>query len=130
MLEVYFNVIEWGPNIYGIGEASQFYFQKYPSQLSLNECLFLASIVPRPKGFMWHFDSTGNLRNQGVVQQKYLTNLMLRRGVLTAEDTIYKSFPLQVTGRARSFLRITETDSTVIDSLDLDEFDFGSLSPM
>jgi hypothetical protein len=130
MLEVYFNVIEWGPNIYGIGEASQFYFQKYPSQLSLNECLFLASIVPRPKGFMWHFDSTGNLRNQGVVQQKYLTNLMLRRGVLTAEDTIYKSFPLQVTGRARSFLRITETDSTAIDSLDLDEFDFDSLSPM
>jgi membrane peptidoglycan carboxypeptidase len=23
MLEVYFNIIEWGPNIYGIGEASQ-----------------------------------------------------------------------------------------------------------
>jgi membrane peptidoglycan carboxypeptidase len=28
MLEVYFNIIEWGPNVYGIGEASQFYFQK------------------------------------------------------------------------------------------------------
>ena len=41
MLEVYFNIIEWGPNVYGIGEASQFYFQKSPSQLSLNECLFL-----------------------------------------------------------------------------------------
>jgi membrane peptidoglycan carboxypeptidase len=22
MLEVYFNIIEWGPNVYGIGEAS------------------------------------------------------------------------------------------------------------
>jgi hypothetical protein len=130
MLEVYFNVIEWGPNIYGIGEASQFYFQKHPSQLNLNECLFLASIVPRPKGFMWKFDNAGNLRNQGVVQQKYLTNLMLRRGILTAEDTLYKSFPLQVTGRARSFLRITETDSTAVDSLDLEEFDFGSFGPM
>jgi membrane peptidoglycan carboxypeptidase len=130
MLEVYFNVIEWGPNIYGIGEASQFYFQKHPSQLNLNECLFLASIVPRPKGFMWKFDNAGNLRNQGIVQQKYLTNLMLRRGILTAEDTLYKSFPLQVTGRARSFLRITETDSTAIDSLDLGEFDFGSFGPM
>jgi hypothetical protein len=130
MLEVYFNVIEWGPNIYGIGEASQFYFQKHPSQLSLNECLFLASIVPRPKGFMWKFDNTGNLRNQGVVLQKYLTNLMLRRGVLTAEDTIFKSYPVQVTGRARTFLRIKETDSTAVDSLDFFDFKFGSLSPM
>ena len=125
MLEVYFNVIEWGPNIYGIGEASQFYFQKHPSQLSLNECLFLASIVPRPKGFMWKFDNTGNLRNQGVVQQKYLTNLMLRRGVLTSEDTLFKAFPIRVTGRARSYIRITEKDTTIVDTLDMDEFDFG-----
>lgn len=124
MLEVYFNVIEWGPNVYGIGEASQFYFEKHPSQLTLNECLFLASIVPRPKGFMWKFDGTGNLRNQGVLQQKYLTNLMLRRGILTAEDTVYGSIPPQVTGRARSFIRITEIDSTAIDTLDLEEFDF------
>lgn len=124
MLEVYFNVIEWGPNVYGIGEASQFYFEKHPSQLTLNECLFLASIVPRPKGFMWKFDGTGNLRNHGVVQQKYLTNLMLRRGILTAEDTVYGSIPPQVTGRARSFIRITEIDSTAIDTLDMEEFDF------
>ena len=123
MLEVYFNIIEWGPNVYGIGEASNFYFQKHPSQLSLNECLFLASIVPSPKKFMWKFDDTGNLRNQGVAQQKYLTNLMLRRGILTSEDTIFK-FPVYVSGRARSFIRIKEVDSTAIDSLDVDEFDF------
>ena len=39
MLEVYFNIIEWGPDVYGIGEASRFYFQKTPAELSLNECL-------------------------------------------------------------------------------------------
>ncbi len=126
MLEVYFNVIEWGPNVYGIGEASQFYFQKHPSQLTLNECLFLASIVPKPKGFMWKFDNTGNLRNQGITLQKYLTNLMLRRGVLTADDTIFRSNPVIVSGRARSFLRIKEVDSTAVDSLDLQEFNFGN----
>ncbi|WP_026704646.1 transglycosylase domain-containing protein [Flavobacterium soli] len=125
MLEVYFNVIEWGPNVYGIGEASNFYFQKHPSQLNLNECLFLASIVPRPKGFMWKFNDEGNLRDGAVKMQNYLTNLMLRRGVLTADDTIYKSFPVVVSGPARSFIRIKEVDSTAIDSVDvLDEFDF------
>ena len=125
MLEVYFNVIEWGPNVYGIGEASNFYFQKHPSQLNLNECLFLASIVPRPKGFMWKFDDQGNLRTGAVKMQNYLTNLMLRRGVLTADDTIYKSFPVVVSGPARSFIRIKEVDSTVIDSIEIsDEFDF------
>lgn len=125
MLEVYFNVIEWGPNVYGIGEASNFYFQKHPSQLNLNECLFLASIVPRPKGFMWKFNDEGNLRDGAVKMQNYLTNLMLRRGVLTADDTIYKSFPVVVSGPARSFIRIKEVDSTAIDSVEIsDEFDF------
>ena len=35
MLEVYFNIIEWGPNIYGIGEAAHFYFQKRPADINL-----------------------------------------------------------------------------------------------
>jgi membrane peptidoglycan carboxypeptidase len=48
MLEVYFNIIEWGPNVYGIGEASRFYFQKSPSELTFNECLF-GSDHPKPK---------------------------------------------------------------------------------
>jgi len=40
MFEVYLNIIEWGPNVYGIGEASAFYFYKKPLDLTLNECLF------------------------------------------------------------------------------------------
>jgi membrane peptidoglycan carboxypeptidase len=56
MFEVYLNLIEWGPNVYGIGEASRFYFQKSPAELTLNEALYLASIVPSPKGFMYKFE--------------------------------------------------------------------------
>lgn len=42
MLEVYFNIIEWGPNVYGIGEAAQFYFQKknQPIWLWKNACIW------------------------------------------------------------------------------------------
>ncbi len=125
MLEVYFNVIEWGPNVYGIGEAAQFYFQKNPADLTLKECLFLATIVPKPKKFMWFFDNQGNLKSYAAQQQKFLSNLMLRRGILTAEDTIGQSIPLQLTGNAHSLLNIKVPDSTALDSLAVEEpFEF------
>ncbi|WP_269226858.1 transglycosylase domain-containing protein [Flavobacterium eburneipallidum] len=117
MLEVYFNIIEWGPNVYGIGEAAQFYFQKSPIDLNLKECLFLATIVPKPKKFMWQFDNAGNLKSYATQQQKFLSNLMLRRGLLTAEDTIGQSTPIQLTGKAHSFLNIKVQDSIPADSL-------------
>ncbi|MEP6804171.1 MAG: biosynthetic peptidoglycan transglycosylase [Flavobacterium sp.] len=126
MLEVYFNIIEWGPNVYGIGEASHFYFQKSPSNLSLNECLFLATIIPKPRKFMYQFNDQGNLRDYAVQNQKFLSNLMLRRGVLTAEDTIGGLSPVYISGNARSLIRIKAPDSTAVpaDSLVIsDEFD-------
>jgi hypothetical protein len=49
MLEVYFNIIEWGPGIYGIGEAARYYFGKSPSELTIGESIFLASIVLNQK---------------------------------------------------------------------------------
>lgn len=127
MLDVYFNVIEWGPNVYGIGEASQFYFQKRPSELSLNECLYLASIVPKPKKFMWQFDDQGNQKSYAQKNQKYIKNLMLRRALITDQDTIGQSVPIYISGRARSFLKLKAVvDSTATDSIsfDPDEFDF------
>jgi hypothetical protein len=125
MLEVYFNVIEWGPNVYGIGEAAQFYFQKSPADLTLKECLFLATIVPKPKKFMWQFDNEGNLKSYAEQQQKFISNLMLRRGLLSAEDTIGISNPLQISGNAHSLLHIKEVDSTLVDSLTIEEpFEF------
>lgn len=125
MLEVYFNIIEWGPNVYGIGEAAHFYFGKHPSQLNLNESLFLASIVPRPRGFMWQFDNQGKLKSFAEKRNEYMTNLMIRRGLLTQDDTLQKHFPLEITGPARSFLRIKVPDSTAVDTIGIDEeFDF------
>ena len=125
MLEVYFNIIEWGPNVYGIGEASQFYFQKIPADLTFNECLFLARIIPSPKKFMYQFNDEGNLRESAVQQVSFLTNLMIRRGLLTVEDTIFKKEPTILTGPAKSLLRIKVKDTTVVDSLKVsDEFEF------
>lgn len=119
MLEVYFNIIEWGPNVYGIGEAAQFYFQKKPLDLTLNECLFLATIIPRPKGFMWRFGKDGNLKPFADKQFTLLTNLMLRRNLLLEQDTLQRQLPFAITGEAKQFIKITqdtiETDSIFFD---------------
>jgi Transglycosylase len=49
ILELYLNVIEFGPGIYGIGPAAQYYFNASAGQLSLGQSLYLASILPNPK---------------------------------------------------------------------------------
>jgi Transglycosylase/AsmA family len=117
MLEVYFNVIEWGPNVYGIGEAASFYFQKRPINLTLKECLFLASIVPKPKKFMYEFDDQGQQKSFAEKHQDFIAKIMLRRGLLTPEDTIGSKVPISITGAARSHMRFKVRDSVVVDTL-------------
>lgn len=48
ILERYFNVIEFGKDIYGIKKASSFYFKKRPADLTVLESAFLAMILPNP----------------------------------------------------------------------------------
>lgn len=62
MFEVYLNVIEWGRNVYGIHEASSYYFGKTPAELTIGESLYLSSIIPRPKTGLSSFDYTGHLK--------------------------------------------------------------------
>jgi hypothetical protein len=49
ILELYFNAIEFGPRIYGIGAAAQHYFGKPASDLTPLEAAFFSSILPSPK---------------------------------------------------------------------------------
>lgn len=51
ILEIYLNVIEFGPGIYGIRDASYHYFRKHPSELGPKESAFLAMLLPSPKRY-------------------------------------------------------------------------------
>jgi hypothetical protein len=48
---------------------------------------------------------------------------MFRRGLLTPEDTIYKSLPILISGPARSFIKFKVQDSTQVkvDSLAVED---------
>ncbi len=48
LLEIYLNLAEWGPGVYGIGEAALHWFGKDARALSPKEAAFLASVIPNP----------------------------------------------------------------------------------
>jgi hypothetical protein len=120
MLEVYFNIIEWAPDVYGIGEASEFYFKKKPIDLTLKECLFLATIVPSPKKFMYNFDDAGNLKSSADKKQEFIRRLMIKKGLI-AFDSIPQSNNLMISGNARKLLNLKVLDSVKVDSLVVDD---------
>jgi hypothetical protein len=115
MFEVYLNIIEWGPGIYGIKEASDFYFQKKPSQLNLNESIFLASIIPSPDNFRFTFNKEGNLRDYYEEYYCFASETMLSRGWITPEDTVGLIPNVVLKGAAKNYL--AKNDSLVMDSL-------------
>ncbi|MDD2736604.1 MAG: transglycosylase domain-containing protein [Desulfuromonadaceae bacterium] len=49
IIELYLNVVELGPMVYGIGHGAQYYFGKPVSALTPRECAFLAAMLPGPR---------------------------------------------------------------------------------
>jgi monofunctional biosynthetic peptidoglycan transglycosylase len=48
ILELYLNVIEWGPGIYGAEAAAENYYHLHASELSREQSARLAAIIPAP----------------------------------------------------------------------------------
>ena len=48
ILELYLNVIEWGPGIYGAEAASEYYYHVSASELNREQAARLAAIIPSP----------------------------------------------------------------------------------
>jgi hypothetical protein len=57
VLEIYLNVIEWGPDIYGLRSASRHYFGKEPQELTIKEAAFLIALIPGPIKYQRSFAS-------------------------------------------------------------------------
>ncbi|RNC72224.1 MAG: transglycosylase [Desulfuromonadales bacterium] len=49
IIELYLNVVELGPMVYGIGHGARYYFGKPASALTPRECAFLAAMLPGPR---------------------------------------------------------------------------------
>lgn len=117
MYEVYLNIIEWGPMVYGANEASRFYFNKDASKLTLAESLFLSSMIPHPKWFRYSFDENGNLKPFLADYYLFASNRMLKKEMITQEDFDNLKPEIVLKGPAKAL--IIKTDSIPSDSLEL-----------
>lgn len=84
IMELYLNMIELGPGIYGVAQAAHEYFDKSPMSLSLGECLFLSSILPAPR--QPHFNVDGILYKQWANYLQTLMRLMYERRYITEDE--------------------------------------------
>ncbi|HEY5947174.1 MAG TPA: transglycosylase domain-containing protein [Kofleriaceae bacterium] len=85
ILEIYFNVIEYGPALYGIGPAMKHYFGKHPRDLNLVEAAFFSSILPNPKDRYKQY-CQGTLTKWTTAKIERILNIMLKREKITQEE--------------------------------------------
>ncbi|TVV43961.1 monofunctional biosynthetic peptidoglycan transglycosylase [Thalassolituus sp. C2-1] len=60
ILELYLNMAEFGPNLYGIAAASHYYFRKPAAGLNAAEGAFLALLLPSPRRYHYTLVQNGN----------------------------------------------------------------------
>jgi hypothetical protein len=87
ILEIYFNVIEFGPGIYGIGRAARHYFGKPAKELEPREAAFFSSILPSPKRrYVQYCHATGTVDAKWDAYLKRIIRKNHERNRLTDEE--------------------------------------------
>jgi len=70
IFEIYLNVVEWGPGVFGAEAASRRYFGVPAAALSVQQAARLAVMLPNPRYFGRHLDSTYLNRRTGLIQRR------------------------------------------------------------
>ena len=88
ILELYLNVIEYGPGLYGIRQATRHYFNRLPSELSPGESVYLSMILPNPKRYHVYFER-GSVPASWVERMRRMLLRMQEKGWYTPEAAAY-----------------------------------------
>jgi len=85
MMELYLNIIEFGPDLYGVTQAAEHYFGRRPNELNLAECMFLSSILPNPIAFHRVFEE-GQLGDGWMRTIRARMDLAARNGLISPAE--------------------------------------------
>jgi membrane peptidoglycan carboxypeptidase len=79
ILGLYINEIPFAGVIYGVEEASLYYFDKHASEITLAESAYLAAMLPKPSYFKKNKKEWGDRKN-------IILDLMLNQSLVTEDD--------------------------------------------
>ena len=82
IIELYLNVVELGPMIYGIGHGAQYYFNKPASALTPRESAFLAAMLPGPRVAYNPYKNLGKV----LKRSDMILRLLRQNGVLSESE--------------------------------------------
>ena len=70
ILEIYLNIAEFGPGVYGVQAASQYYFQSQAHELQTSQIVQLVTLLPNPKAYSTNLETEYlRDRHQWVLRQ-------------------------------------------------------------
>jgi monofunctional glycosyltransferase len=98
ILELYLNVIEWGRGIYGAEAAAEHYYGKSASELTAEEAVRMASILPNPVRFQPEDDTSRRMRKK----RRIVSEILVKRGLMTAAEKAALDADLANPGRPRA----------------------------
>ena len=81
ILELYLNVVEFGPDIYGLADAADYYFSTPTNKLNAAQGAFLALLMPSPRKY--HYT---------IYQNKHLSKRHLKKYKRILRDMRYKDY--------------------------------------
>ena len=147
ILNMYLNIIYVGPNVYGVGTGAKYYFNKPVTDLTLEECAFLAGINIAPNSFNPFTEKNNSekiakrtrivlnkMKELNYISQEELdaaiasvnTGLKFEKGEISSESAVYSyhtdSVIQEVTEEIAKKYKITETtqDSKIQKEIELE----------
>jgi|GEM_PF-2799654 len=85
ILELYLNIAEFGPGIYGAEQSARYYFGTAAAELSLAQALWLASILPSPRRYHAYFER-GEISEGWLIRMHSIMDVMLERGRIGQDE--------------------------------------------
>jgi monofunctional glycosyltransferase len=103
IIELYLNVVELGPMVYGIGHGAHYYFGKSAADLTPRECAFLAAMLPGPRLAYNPYKNLGHV----LKRSNMILRLLARKGVLSQGE--YRTALAQVPNLGRMQKKVDES---------------------
>ena len=86
LLELYLNLVQWGPEVYGLADAAVAYFGRPVDQLEPLESVYLAAILPNPTLYAEHY-VRGDIPASRVTKMQNILRNLNRGGFLSDDVT-------------------------------------------